>query len=497
MKRLISFVVVILVVAGVIGLTTPLFKDIRLGLDLKGGFEILYQATPTTQGEAVTRESLIQTAKSLEQRANALGTSEPEITTEGSDRIRLRIAGVTDEATVRKTMKEPAELTFRSMSGCPVDSFQSSSKDQTSSTEKSTTDKGAEKSTTTSKSSGTTETKSGSDSNAVSAQTVGSPEGVEVTPSTGEESVPSDTNAAAASQDPLKVYCKVEMTGNDFKENGASVVYNSLNQPEITIKVKDAKKFAEITKRLINQPLAIFLNDDLLSAPTVRAELTDGTASISGNYTVQEAQQLKDQINLGALPLKLTEIYSQSVGASLGQQSLQDTLRAGIIASIVILLFMIFVYRVPGLISGFCIIVYIWLTLMIFIAGDFTLTLPGIAAFILGVGMAVDANIITFERIKDEIRTGKSMSSAFKSGSRSSFGTVIDANLTTIIAAAVMFGLGTGAVRGFALVLIFNILVSIASNLFFSRYLLSLLINGKLIDKPEYFGVKESERSAL
>ncbi len=495
MKRLISFVVVILVVAGVIGATTPLFKDIRLGLDLKGGFEILYQATPTTQGEAVTRESLIQTAKSLEQRANALGTSEPEITTEGSDRIRLRIAGVTDEATVRQTMKEPAELTFRSMSGCPVDSSQSNSKDQTSSTEKST-DKSAATSTTTSKSSGTTETKSGSDSNPVSAQTVGSPEGVEVTPSTGEESVPSDTNAAA-SQDPLKVYCKVEMTGNDFKENGASVVYNSLNQPEIVIKVKDAQKFAEITKRLIGQPLAIFLNDDLLSAPTVRAELTDGTASISGNYTVQEAQQLKDQINLGALPLKLTEIYSQSVGASLGQQSLHDTLRAGVIASIIILLFMVFVYRVPGLISAFCIIVYIWLTLMIFIAGDFTLTLPGIAAFILGVGMAVDANIITFERIKDEIRTGKSMSSAFKSGSRSSFGTVIDANLTTIIAAAVMFGLGTGAVRGFALVLIFNILVSIASNLFFSRYLLSLLIKGKLIDKPEYFGVKESERSAL
>ncbi|WP_322904559.1 protein translocase subunit SecD [Paenibacillus campi] len=496
MKRLISFVVVILVVAGVIGATTPLFKDIRLGLDLKGGFEILYQATPMTQGEAVTRESLIQTAQSLEQRANALGTSEPEITTEGSDRIRLRIAGVTDEATVRKTMKEPAELTFRSMSGCPVDSSGTSSNDKQTSTEKSTDKSGAKSTDATSKSNGTTESKSGSDENAVSAQTAGSPEEIQVTPSTGEQSVPSTPNAAA-NEDPLKVYCKVELTGNDFKENGASVQYNQLNQPEIVIQVKDAKKFAEITKRLIRQPLAIFLNDKLLSAPRVDDEITDGTATIRGNYTPQEAQQLKDQINLGALPLKLTEIYSQSVGASLGQQSLHDTLRAGIIASIVILLFMVFVYRVPGLISAFSIIVYIWLTLMIFIAGSFTLTLPGIAAFILGVGMAVDANIITFERIKDEIRNGKSMSSAFKAGSRSSFGTVMDANLTTIIAAAVMFGLGTGAVRGFALVLIFNILVSIASNVFFSRYLLSLLIQGKLVDKPEYFGVKESERSAL
>ncbi|MEW4370919.1 protein translocase subunit SecD [Paenibacillus kandeliae] len=488
MKRVISFVVVILVVAGIIGATTPLFKDIRLGLDLKGGFEILYQATPTTQGEAVTRESLIQTAKSLEQRANALGTSEPEITTEGTDRIRLRIAGVTDEATVRQTMKEPAELTFRSMSGCSTDtSSQKSSDKSTSSTEKS--------SNTTSKSSGSADSKSNSDSNTVTTQSAESTPAVEVTPSPGVTS--SATSDTYANEDPLKVYCKVELKGDDFKENGAAVSYDSLNQPQITIQVKDADKFAEITKRLINQPLAIFLNDTLLSAPIVRAELTDGTASISGNYTNEEAQQLKDQINLGALPLKLTEVYSQSVGASLGQQSLTDTLRAGIAASIVILLFMVLVYRVPGLISGFCIIVYIWLTLMIFIAGDFTLTLPGIAAFILGVGMAVDANIITFERIKDEIINGKSISSAFKSGSRSSFGTVMDAQLTTIIAAAVMFGLGTGAVRGFALVLIFNIIVSIASNLFFSRYLLSLLVKGRLIDKPEYFGVKESERNAL
>ncbi|WP_017813437.1 protein translocase subunit SecD [Paenibacillus shenyangensis] len=486
MNRIISFIVVILVVAGIIGTTTPLFKDVRLGLDLKGGFEILYQATPTTQGEAVTRESLTQTARSLEQRANALGTSEPEITTEGTDRIRLRIAGVTDEATVRKTMKEPAELTFRSMDGCSTDASKQSG---SASSEKQDINKSKVAETKSS-----TDSKS-SDSNPVSAQTEGLPQGVTVTPDTGAGATA--TENTYANEDPAKLYCKIELTGDDFKENGASVVYNSLQQPEITIEVKDAKKFGEITKRLINQPLGIFLNGQLLSAPTVRAELTDGKASISGSYTVQEAQQLKDQINLGALPLKLTEIYSQSVGASLGQQSLNETLKAGIVASIIILIFMILVYRIPGLIAGFSIITYVWLTVMIFVAGDFTLTLPGIAAFILGVGMAVDSNIITYERIKDEIRNGKSIPSAFKAGSRSSFGTIMDAQLTTIIAAAVMFALGTGAVRGFALVLIFNILVSIVTNVFFSRFLLSLLVKGKLVNKPEYFGVKESERDAL
>lgn len=466
-----------LVVAGVIGATTPLFKDVRLGLDLKGGFEILYQATPTTQGEQVTRESLLQTAKSLEQRANALGTSEPEITTEGTDRIRLKIAGVTDEATVRQTMKEPAELTFRSADGC-------------------TTDASAKKDEATSKS-------TSKDSNEVSAQSAGATQEINVDPTTGKATTaPGDTyNGAAeqdpAAQDPLKVYCKVELTGNDFTENGASISYTQLNEPQITIKLKDASKFAEITKRLTRQTLAIFLNDQLLSAPEVKSELTDGTAVISGTYTQEEAQQLKDQINLGALPLKLTEVYSQSVGATLGQQSLKDTLFSGIIGSILILLFMALVYRVPGLIAGFCIIVHTWLLVMIFIAGDFTLTLPGIAAFILGVGMGVDANIITYERIKDELRSGKSLLSAFKAGGRNSFGTIMDANITTIIAGAVMFALGTGAVKGFALVLILNILVSILTNVFFSRFLLSLLLKGKIITKAKSFGVKESERSAL
>ncbi len=479
-----------LVVAGVIGATTPLFKDVRLGLDLKGGFEILYQATPTTQGEQVTRESLLQTAKSLEQRANALGTSEPEITTEGTDRIRLKIAGVTDEATVRQTMKEPAELTFRSADGCTTDS--SAKKDEATS-----------KTATESKKSDATSKSTSKDSNEVSAQSAGATQEINVDPTTGEATTaPGDTyNGAAeqdpAAQDPLKVYCKVELTGNDFTENGASISYTQLNEPQIAIKLKDASKFAEITKRLTGKNLAIFLNDQLLSAPTVQGELSDGTAVITGTYTQEEAQQLKDQINLGALPLKLTEVYSQSVGATLGQQSLKDTLLAGVIGSILILLFMALIYRVPGLIAGFCIIVHTWLLVMIFIAGDFTLTLPGIAAFILGVGMGVDANIITYERIKDELRSGKSLLSAFKAGGRNSFSTIMDANVTTIIAGAVMFALGTGAVKGFALVLILNIVVSILTNVFFSRFLLSLLLKGKIITKAKSFGVKESERSAL
>lgn len=416
MKRLLSFIITVLVLAAVMAVTTPgLLDRVRLGLDLKGGFEILYQAQPSEQGQEVTRASLLQTAASLEKRANVLGTSEPEVTTEGTDRIRLKIAGVTNEAEVREKMKEPAVLTFRS----------------------------------------------------------------------------------AAPSDAPGTYSKVELVGSDFVENAATIGRDNLNQIEISIKVKDKQKFAEITKRLLGKNLAIYLDDTKLSDPVVRAELTDGTASISGNYTVEEARNLADTINLGALPLKLTEKYSQSVGATLGKQSLDQTVKAGLIGSVFILIFMIGMYRAPGLIASFALILHTWLLILVFVFADFTLTLPGIAAFILGIGMAVDANIITNERIREEMRSGKSIMSSVKAGSKSSFRTVMDSNVTTIIVAAVMFAFGTGSVKGFALVLIVEILLSIFTNLYFARWLLNMLVKAGKLSKPKQFGVKESEISAL
>jgi len=423
MKRIATFIIVVLVAAGIMAWSTPgLLNGVRLGLDLKGGFEILYEASPLEAGQKITKQSLTRTAESLEKRANALGTSEPEVTTEGTNRIRLKIAGVTNEAEVRKKMKEPASLTFRSAEGC---------------------------------------------------------------------------KAPAENAQPKDIYCKVELVGSDFVENGASVGYDQLNQPVIDIKVKDKKKFADVTKRLIGQNLAIFLDDNMLSDPTVRQELTDGKAQISGSYSIEEAKQIRDTINLGALPLKLTEKYSQSVGATLGKQSLQKTIEAGIIGSIVILIFMIAMYRLPGIIASFGLIVHTWLLILVFVWADFTLTLPGVAAFILGIGMAVDANIITNERIREEIRNGRSVTSAVKAGNKSSFRTILDSNITTIIVGAVMFAFGTGAVKGFALVLIVEIVLSILTNVYLTHFLLSLLVKGELLKKPKQFGVKESEINAL
>ncbi|GLI06570.1 hypothetical protein YDYSG_26000 [Paenibacillus tyrfis] len=403
-KRIVAFFAIVLIVLAAIGVTSPqLVRQVKLGLDLKGGFEILYVVEPIEPGKPVTPESLKQTAISLEKRADSLGIAEPEVTTEGSDRIRVKLAGVSNEEEVRKIIKEPAQLTFRG------------------------------------------------------------PDGTK------------------------------EMLGSDFVEGAAKVGFDQQNRPMISIEVKDKEKFRKVTEKLLGQPLAIYLDETQLSAPIVQQVLTDGKATISGNYTYDEANKLKDTINLGALPLKLTEKYTQSVGATLGQLSLQETVKAGLVGSVLILLFMLIFYRIPGLVASISIITYSWLLLIVFDWIHATLTLPGIAAFILGIGMAVDANIITAERIKEEIRSGKSILSSMKAGSKHSFRTIMDANITNIISGFVLFYIGNGAIRGFALTTMLSIVLSVITNVFFARFLTLLLIRSNLFKKPVYFGVKESE----
>lgn len=220
--------------------------------------------------------------------------------------------------------------------------------------------------------------------------------------------------------------------------------------------------------------------------------------SITGNYTYSEAKELADFLNAGALPVTLEELSANSVGAKLGEQAMDLAIKAGFIGGALIILFMLIYYRLPGAVAAVTIVAYVYLILLVFNWMHATLTLPGIAALVLGVGMAVDANILTYERIKEEIRAGKSIVSAFRVGSRRALGTIMDANITSIIASMVLFYFGSSAIQGFAVVLMTSIVLSMLTAVFGTRLLLGLLVRSQVVDqKPQWFGVKKQDIISL
>lgn len=407
-SRIIALLLIVLITFGIIGSTgMGVAKGITLGLDLRGGFEILYQVKPIQAGQALTQNTLKDTVSALMKRINIIGVSEPEISIEGKDRIRVKLAGVSNQEQARKLLGEPAKLAF-----------------------------------------------------------VG-PKGEEL------------------------------MTGNDLAPDGASVQYDELKRPYIALKLKDAKKFEQITQKYLQQPISITLDKKVLTSPVVNQVISGGSASITGNYTVDEATQLSAILNAGALPVQMKEVYSNSVGANLGEQSLHDGIYASLIATIMIFLFMLLYYRWPGTVAVITLAAYMYLVLLIMNWMHATLTLPGIAGFILGVGMAVDANIITYERIKEEIRLGKTLLSAVRAGQRHSLLTIIDAHVTTTIGAVVMFYFGSSSIQGFAIMLIVSIIISLFTAVLGTRILLNLMARSNAIRKPWWYGVKESEIGEL
>ncbi|WP_129688089.1 protein translocase subunit SecDF [Gottfriedia acidiceleris] len=426
-NRIVAFFLIIAVLAAVIGTTVfGTAKNIKLGLDLQGGFEVLYKVKPIKKGDKINKNVLVSTAKALEKRVNVLGVSEPNIQIEGKDRIRVQLAGIKDQAKARDILSTEANLTIR------------------------------------------------------------------------------DVND------------KVLMTGADLKEGASKQTFDQMGKPSVSITFKDASKVKDVTSKVLkmgapNNMMVIWLDfkegedsfkkesakakPKFLSAASVNQVFTDDSLSIVGStFTVESAKELSDLLNAGALPVHLEEMYSTSIGAKFGTDALHETIFAGIIGVSVIFLFMLYFYRLPGLIASIMLMAYTYVTLLVFDGMNAVLTLPGIAALILGVGIAVDNNIITFERLKDELKLGKSVASAYRAGNQRSFGTIFDANITTLLAAVVLFIFGTSSVKGFATSLIVSILVSFLTAVFGTRLLLSLLVQSRYLNnKKTWFGIKQSE----
>lgn len=397
----------------------PLFQNLNFGLDLQGGFEVLYQVK-SIDGKKANSTMVNGTYKVIQKRIDGLGVSEPEITIEGDDKIRVGLAGVTDPETARNTLGRVASLTFRDTSD------------------------------------------------------------------------------------------NLLMDSSVLRSGGAKVSQDSNGKPAVALSIADKDKFYKVTKRISessNKQIVIWLDFEegvdtyanesascgnmsssrCLSAATV----SQGFASdviIQGNFTKEEAEELVNSLNSGSLPTKLEEISSKTVAASFGANSLEKTFVAGVVGIVLIMLTLILLYRFSGFIASVGVILYTFLTFLIFWLFGGVLTLPGIAALVMGIGMAVDANVINFSRIRDELAKGTKLKMAYKEGNKNSFMSIFDSNFTTFIVAVILFIFGESSVRGFATMLMISIFTTMIIMVVFVRWLLKKFVEtGYFNDKLNLF----------
>lgn len=265
---------------------------------------------------------------------------------------------------------------------------------------------------------------------------------------------------------------------------------------ELTFNDKGTQKFAELTSKLVGKPMAIFFNGELQSAPVIREAITGGKAQISGGgsgFKIDEVKKMVDLLNAGALPVPAKIIEENSVGPSLGLDSIQKSEYAGGAGLILVMLFMLFNYRVPGIIANVALCIYGLLVFAIFKTVPVTLTLAGIAGFILSIGMAVDANILIFERTKEELKSGRTLFTAINAGFDRAFSSIFDSNMTTVITCCILYYFGTSIVKGFALTLVIGVLVSMFTAITVTKTFMHLAFGSGKLTHPEWFGLKKDD----
>ena len=411
-------------------------KHINTGLDLSGGVSITYQ----TKKSNPTKEEMSDTIYKLQKRVEQYST-EAQVYQEGSDRITVEIPGVTDADAILNDLGKPGSLYFITQEDAD-----------------------------------------------------------------GNQNFTTGQNGyvLARSMDEIKESGSVVLEGSDVADaEGGAIQNQNTSAKEYVVSLtltSDGKnsgkeKFSEATKENVGKQIAIIYDNQVVSAPNVNEQISGGKAQISGMKDLEEAQNLASYIRIGSLSLELEELRSSVVAAQLGEEAISTSVMAGAIGLIIVILFMIIAYRVPGIVAGIALILYTVLMLITLNAFDITLTLPGIAGIILGIGMAVDANVIIYARIREEIGAGVSVRSAIKAGFSKAFSAIFDGNITTLIAAFVLMWLGSGTVKGFAYTLALGIVISMFTSLVVSRLIVNALYAVGIHD-PKFYG-SAKERKAI
>lgn len=279
------------------------------------------------------------------------------------------------------------------------------------------------------------------------------------------------------------------LSGTDLKDAREQTTQNNQNEVAIEFTDEGAQKFADLTSANVGRTIAILLDGEVLTAPRVNEPITGGKAVITGSRNLEEAHNLAVLLRSGALPVKVDIIETRTVGPTLGQDSKDKSVLAFTVGVGAIFVFMLLFYRVSGLIANLSLMAYVVILLFVLKLLDATLTLPGVAGIILSIGMAVDANVLIFEHFKEEVKAGKTLRMAMDSGFKRAFTTIFDSNLTTIIAAAVLFFFGTGPIRGFAITLGLGVVISMFTAITLTQFMLKYLIAARLFTDPRIYGV--------
>ncbi len=492
---------------------------VHLGLDLQGGTQLIYEADLSGIAEDEQEDSMTGVRDVIERRVNALGVSEPVVQTNRVGdhwRVMVELPGVTDINEAVKEIGETPSLDFREQPEMevPVEEGEVEEvkeeekkeggeneggsadviEEQTDLEIEEARDKTVKKKKA-KKAEGDEEPDIEQLINPDELQVVGEGDDVQILDKEG-NSIDMDKLSEQLQQEKqgLEGYGAWEMTeltGRHLKK--AQLQFDQqTNEPIIALEFDNEGKklFADVTERNVGKPLAIFLDGEMISAPVVNERIGEGQAVISGQFTIDEAKQLAIRLNAGALPVPIKLVSQTNVGATLGRTSVQRSFIAGILGLTLVAIFMIVFYRLPGVISVIALFIYALLVLALFKLIPVTLTLAGVAGFILSIGMAVDANVLIFGRIREELRAGKSLTVAIDDGFKHAWVSIRDSNVSTLLTCFILAWFGTSIIKGFAITLGIGVLVSMFSAIVITKTLLLLLAMPWVKKRPWLFNVK-------
>ena len=451
-RSILALIFVLIIAAITVIVTIPT----RLGLDLQGGSQLTIQVKTTPTIPKIDQGMLEAVRRIVENRVNGLGVSEALVQTVGEDQILVQLPGVNDPQQAERVLGGTAKLEFQEQ--LPGTEAQLAIERQLQ-------------------------------QELLAKQ-------AELKTSNNEAAIKENQAALKRSNEAIaKLFKSSGLGGENLKDAQPQPLTSGNNwNVALVFDTPGGELFAQLTKNLAGtgRSIGIFLDERMISSPVVGVEfaqtgITGGSAVIQGNFTTQEANDLAVQLRGGALPVPVEIVENRTVGASLGRDSIQSSINAGIGGLILVLIFMVAYYRLPGVIANIALLIYALLTWAAFVLLGVTLTLPGIAGFVLSIGMAVDANVLIFERTREELRAGKTLYRSVESGFYRAFSSILDGNVTTVIACLALFSLGAGLVKGFAVTLGLGVVVSMFTALTCSRTLLFVVLSFPALRKPQLF----------